>query len=138
MPSAREDYLLRMIQQLGEMLRRLRERLTGKIDAGEAAEVEREARQAIVTLLGPQASLLQHLDPASAVRLVANADRIALWMAFMRVQADAQRASGATDVAERLAARATAIEQAARAAWPRTVRKSGRARALFVNSAHTD
>jgi hypothetical protein len=118
MPSAREDYLIRLIQQLGEMLRRLRERLTGKVDAGEAAAVEREAGQAIVTLLGPQAPLLQQLDPATAVRLVADADRVALWVGFMRLQADAEHASGRADAADRLTSRAAALEQAARMLWP--------------------
>ena len=118
MPASREDYLLRMIQQLGEVLRRLRARLTGEPAAGDIAEVEREAGAAIVTLLGPQAPLLQQLDATSAVRIVGAAERVTLWTAFMRVQADAQRASGRVDAADRLAARATALEQAARAAWP--------------------
>jgi hypothetical protein len=118
MPSAREDYLLRLIQQLGEVLRRLRGRLAGKVDTADAAEVEREAGQAIVTLLGPQAPLLQHLDPASAVRLVADADRVAMWGSFLHLQADAQRAGGRVDAADRLTARAAALEQAARALWP--------------------
>jgi hypothetical protein len=116
MPSAREDYLLRMLQQVAAMLARLRERLIGASSA-EAADVEREAGAAITTLLGPQALLLQQLDPTSAVRLVADADRVALWTALMRVQADAQRASGRTDAADRLAARAAALEQAARVVW---------------------
>jgi hypothetical protein len=118
MPSAREGYLIRLIQQVGEVLRRLRERLTGQASAGEAAAVEREAGAAIGTLLGPQAALLRQLDPASAVRLVADAHRVALWVALLRVQADAHRASGAADVADRLAARANALEHAARAEWP--------------------
>ncbi len=118
MPAAREDYLIRLIQQLGEVLRRLRARLVGKVDAGDAAEVEREAGQAIVALLGPQAPLLRQLDPASAVRLVADVDRVALWVQFLRVQADAQRAAGRADAADRLTARAGALEQAARAQWP--------------------
>jgi hypothetical protein len=117
MPSAREDYLLRMLQQLAAMLARLRERLIGASGA-EATEVEREAGGAIVTLLGPQAPLLQQLDATSAVRIAGDAERVALWTAFLRVQADAQRASGRLDAADRLAARATALEQAARAAWP--------------------
>lgn len=117
MPSAREDYLLRMIQQVAAMLARLRERLTSA-SGGEAAEVEREAGAAIATLLGPQASVLQQLDPASAVRLVADADRVALWTALMHLRADALRASDRVDAADRLAARAAALEQAARAAWP--------------------
>jgi hypothetical protein len=118
MPASREDYLIRMIQQLGEVLRRLRERLTGKVDADDAAEVEREAGQAIATLLGPQATLLQQLDPMSAVRIVGDAERVALWTAFMRAQAEAARAGGRVDAADRLATRAVALEQAARAAWP--------------------
>jgi hypothetical protein len=118
MPSAREDYLIRLIQQMGEILRRLRARLTGKVDAGDAAEVEREAGQAIAALLGPQASLLIQLDPTSAVRLVASADRVAVWVDFLRVQAAAQRAGGREAAADRLTARADALAQAARAVWP--------------------
>jgi hypothetical protein len=120
MPSAREDYLLRMIQQLGEVLRRLRARLIGKVDATEVAGIEREAGQAITTLLGPQAPVLQQLDVTSAVRTVGDRDRVAMWVAFLRVQSEAQRASGRIDAADRLAARAAALEQAARAAWPQT------------------
>jgi hypothetical protein len=117
MPASREDYLLRMIQQLGEVLRRLRARLTGVVDAAEAADVEREATAAIATLLGPQAMLLQQLDATSAVRLVGDAERVRLWVALMCVQADALRASGRADAADRLAGRASALEQVARAAW---------------------
>ena len=117
MPSAREDYLIRMIQQLGEVLRRLRQRLTGQVDGSDVAAIDREAGGAIATLLGPQAPLLQQLDAASAVRLVGDADRVALWVAFLRVQADARRAdtrrSDSGEMADRLAARASALEQAA-------------------------
>ena len=118
MPASREDYLLRMIQQLGEVLRRLRERLTGKVDAGDAVEIEREAGAAIATLLGPQAPLLSQLDPTSAVRLVGDAERVGLWISLMRVQSEAQRMHGRADAADRLTARASALERAARTAWP--------------------
>ncbi|MFN2564929.1 MAG: hypothetical protein ABR499_07970 [Gemmatimonadaceae bacterium] len=118
MPTAREDYLIRLIQQLGIMLRRLRERLTGETSVAEATEVEREAGQAIATLLGPQAPLLNQLDATSAARLLGDAGRVSLWVAFLRVQADARRASGGAEAAERLTARAAALEQAARAVWP--------------------
>jgi hypothetical protein len=111
MPSAREDYLLRMLQQLGVVLARLRERLTGATAGAEAADVEREAGSAIATLLGPQAPLLHQLDPASAVRLVGDADKVSLWISFMRVQAEAQRTAGRADAADRLMARAAALEQ---------------------------
>jgi hypothetical protein len=118
MPASREDYLIRMIQQLGEVLRRLRARLTGEPAADDIAEVEREAGAAIATLLGPQAPLLQQLDATSAVRIVGDPKRVALWTAFMRVQADAQRASGRVDAADRLTSRAAALEQAAHALQP--------------------
>jgi hypothetical protein len=121
MPSAREDYLIRMIQQLGDVLRRLRQRLTGQVDAGDAAAIDGEAGAAVATLLGPQAPLLQQLDAASAVRLVGDADRVALWIGFLRLQADARRANNrpGDDSAARLAARAAALEQAA-AQMPRS------------------
>ncbi len=117
MPSAREDYLLRMIQQLGVVLARLRERLTGA-KAEDAGEIEREAGAAVGTLLGPQAPLLGQIDPGTAVRLVGSADRVATWIAFLRVQADAHRLGGRAEAVDRLTARAAALEQAARAAWP--------------------
>lgn len=118
MPAAREDYLIRLIQQLGEVLRRLRGRLAGAPAGGEVAEIHREAGAAITSLLGPQAMLVQQLDASSAVRIIGDAERVALWTGFLRVQADAQRASGRADAAERQTARAAALEQAAAAAWP--------------------
>ena len=105
-----------MLQQLGVVLARLRERLTGATAGAEAADVEREAGGAIATLLGPQAPLLQQVDPASAVRLVGDPDKVALWIAFMRVQAEAQRTSGRAEAADRLTARAAALEQVNEAA----------------------
>ena len=112
MPSAREDYLLRMIQQLGVMLARLRERLTGKLTQTDAEEVDREAYTAIGTLLGPQAAVLNQVDADSAARLLGDPDRVALWVGLLRVRAEAQRALGKNDGAGRLAARADALEKA--------------------------
>lgn len=48
--AAATTTLIRLIQQLGEVLRRLRARLIGRVDVGDATEVESEAGQAIVTL----------------------------------------------------------------------------------------
>ena len=114
MPSAREDYLIRIIQQVGEVLRRLRQRLTGQVDPSDAAEIDGQAAVAITMLLGPQGPLLQQLDAASAVRLIGDADRAALWIALLRVQADARRADSQRrdDSADKLAARAAALEAA--------------------------
>jgi hypothetical protein len=117
MPSAREDYLLRMIQQLGVVLARLRERLTGlssTADATDAAAVDREAYASIGTLLGPQAGVLNQLDADSAARLLGDADRVSLWVAFLRIRAEAQRTMGRPDAADRLATRAEALERVIR------------------------
>ena len=114
MPSAREDYLLRLIQQMATLARRLRERLTGG-SSDEAADVEREAADAVATLLGPQGTLLHALDAASAVRMAGGAERVAAWIALLRVQADAVRVRGDADRAARLDARVAALEQAGRA-----------------------
>lgn len=114
MPSAREDWLLRLIQQMAALARRLRERLTGAGD-DEAAAVEREAADAVATLLGPQAPLLHALDAGSAVRLAGGAERVAAWIALLRVQADAARTRADADRAARLDTRIAALEQARRA-----------------------
>lgn len=114
MPSAREDYLLRLIQQMAALARRLRERLA-RGGPGEAAAVEREAADATATLLGPQAPLLHALDAASAVRLAGGAERVGAWIALLRLQADAARTRGDGDRAARLAARVASLEQAGRA-----------------------
>ena len=118
MPSAREDYLLRLIQQLAGALGRLRERLSGPTAGVEADDIAREAGTEIMRLLGPQALLLQQLDATSAVRIVADPQRVAFWVAFLRVQAEARRVRGDADAAHRVEVRASAIEQAARLAWP--------------------
>src|SRR5690242_7119660 len=95
MQSAREDYLLRMMQQVNASLRRLRERLMGGDgDDAELAAIAREAAEAIVTLLGPQAPLLQHIDATSAVALVAAADRVEAWVGLLDVQATATERRG--------------------------------------------
>jgi len=114
MPSAREDYLLRLIQQMATLARRLRERLAGG-GGDEAAAVEREAADAVATLLGPQGTLLHALDAASAVRLAGGAERVAAWIALLRVQADAARARGDGDRVARLGTRIASLEQAAHA-----------------------
>lgn len=114
MPSAREDWLLKLIQQMAALARRLRERLAGG-RADEAADVEREAVDAVATLLGPQGALLHALDAGSAVRLAGGAERVGAWIALLRVQADAARVRGEADRAARLDTRIAALEQAGRA-----------------------
>lgn len=112
MLTERRDYLLRLIQQAGAAARRLRELLTGVgVDAG---EVSREADQAISALLGggPQAQLLERVDPDTAVRLVGDKERLRVWIDLLRVQAKALHAAGSDGQAHGVEARAAALEAA--------------------------
>ena len=106
MPAARDDYLLRMITQAAAAMRRLREKLLG----GESAdEVVRDASAAIGALLGPQRSLLERLDPASASGIVGNADTVRAWSSLLLLQSEAESRRGNAAEATRLAARARAL-----------------------------
>jgi len=109
MSSQREDYLLRLIRQAAEALRRLREALTGE---AAPAEIERDAGAAIGELLGPRHGLLSSLDPVSAASLVADPRRIELWANLIRVQAAARRRLGDEAGALTLEGRAGALQRA--------------------------
>lgn len=110
MPSQREDYLLRLIRQVAEALRRLREALRGEADP---SEVAREAADAIGQLLGPRSQLLSSLDARSAAALLADTRRVALWADLLRVEAAARRKLGDSASAGILEKRAEDLERAA-------------------------
>lgn len=101
-----DDYVLRLIRQAAEMVRRLRERLTG---GAPSAEVVAASRAAQGELLGPGAGLLQQVDAATAAWMVGDAERVLLWADLLRVEAGAHRAAGDVDGAVRLEARAAAL-----------------------------
>lgn len=109
MSSQREDYLLRLLRQAAEALRRLREALQGEASA---TEIEKEADAAIGELLGPRYGLLSSLDPLSAASLVADPRRMELWANLIRVQSAARRQSGDEAGAAVLEQRASALERA--------------------------
>ena len=113
--NTQEDYLLRMIRQAAELLRQLRRRLLG----GElsAETIRQDAAVAIDFLLGPQATVLGVVDPASAVQLVGHPATVGLWTALLDVEADASEASGDATVAMQRRARAAALRDAARHVW---------------------
>ena len=106
MPAARDDYLLRLITQAAAAMRRLRELLVG---GGSAEEVVRDAGAAISALLGPQRSLLERLDAASAASIVGNADTVRAWSSLLLLQSEAEAIRGNTAEANRLSARARAL-----------------------------
>jgi hypothetical protein len=109
MPGARDDYLLRMIQQAAAALRRLRERLGG---GGAAEEVAHDAGAAIGALLGPRRELFERLDPRSAAQLLGDPERVALWADLLAVRADALEATSDATGAARLRERVNALRAA--------------------------
>lgn len=106
MPAARDDYLLRLIQEAAAALRRFRSRLGG----GESPdEVSRDAGVAIGTLLGPQRPLLERLDGWSAANLLGDPERVQLWSELLLLQSDAERVMGRTAKADALKARSVEL-----------------------------
>lgn len=114
MLTERRDYLLRLIQQAAAAARRLRELLTQ--EAAAADEVAREANDAIGALLGGAAhsQLLERVDAETAVRLLADPERVRAWVELLRVQGDALRREGAESRADWLRGRALALDSASK------------------------
>lgn len=104
MPAARDDYIMRMIQQAAEAIRRLRSRL-GNGDSAE--DVLRDADTAIGTLLGPQRAMLDRLDAWSAANLIGDRDRLAVWIDLLRLKSDAANDPA---ISKRLRERADALQ----------------------------
>lgn len=110
MPIAQRDYVLRLIEQIAALLRRLLEKLT----AGRAAapEVVREAQQAQGELLGPLADILPRLDATSAVQALGEPRQVALWIELLRLEATAVRLLGEGERALALERRAGELASA--------------------------
>lgn len=103
----REDWIERVIEQLGAVVTRLAARLG--VGAPAAAEVIREAKAAQGELLGPLAESLPRVDAASAVRLLRDPRAVALYVDLLRVEASARRLDGDEAAAAALEARAAAL-----------------------------
>lgn len=93
--SEQEDYILRMIQEAGEALRRVREMLTRS--AVPTAGVRAELATATTRLLGPEAALLRQLDAETAVRLLNDHRRLDLWVDALELEADALALEGLSE-----------------------------------------
>ena len=109
MPGARDDYLLRLIQQVAAAMRRIRERVK---DGALPDETIRDANAAIGELLGPQRALMEMLDAKSASALAGDYERFELWVALIRLQSDAARVASDVARADKLSARADALDAA--------------------------
>lgn len=115
MPSARDDYLLRMISQVAAAVARLRARLGG---GATAEEIIPEIRAAERELLGSRGELLRSVDAATAAQLLGTPEAVRLWSALLRLEADALSAGGDAARAEPIAMRASQLDQAVGGAPP--------------------
>ncbi len=105
-----EDYLVRLIRQAFDVLRRLRAKLMG--DPRAADEVVRGAREAQGELLGPLFGAMTMVDPDTAVGLMRDRERLEAWVELIRLESDALRAGGDEAAAEAVGRRADAIREA--------------------------
>jgi hypothetical protein len=109
MPLHQRDYILRLIEEAGAAIARLRVML-GAGDASELETVVQEAEAAQAALLPTVWPSVRLLDPRSAVMLIGDTRRVRAWAELLRIQADAHRQAGAVDQAARLTTRAEALE----------------------------
>lgn len=88
--SSREDYLLRMIRQMGAVLARM----LGLKNGGQVQEALRTLDDAEGELLGPMAQVVPRLDPATAAHVLGEPQRIAAWARLLHERADLLRQAG--------------------------------------------
>lgn len=110
MPSSQSDYILRLVEQLGAALRRMRERLARDVSA--APEVLEEAARAQAELLGPLFPTLRSVDAATAVGLVPDSRQVEMWTALLELEAEAAALLGNEAQAAQLRGRAGSIRRA--------------------------
>ena len=90
MSPVRQDFLLRMIEEAFDVIRRIRQRR----QEGDPAAAIREADAAIDALLGPAAGVATRLDPSTAAQLIRNPEQVALWARILADKAEALREGG--------------------------------------------
>ena len=93
--SEQEDYVLRQIRQLAQVLARV----LGLQAKGEMAAADAELSAARAQLLGGRADLVQHLDPASGATLLAAPRAILAAAELCAMEAELLRTRGAVDQA---------------------------------------
>ena len=110
MASAQSDFILRIVEQMGLVLRRLRTRLDG--DDAPADEVFDESERAQAELFGPLWRTLRAVDAQTAISLIPEARRARLWIEFVRFEAEAARKFGDEARASATIRRAEELERA--------------------------
>lgn len=109
--SSREDYLLRMIRELGAVIARM----LGQKNGGQVQEAMATLDEAEGELLGAHAQVVPRVDSATAAHILAEPQRIAAWARLLHERADLLRLAGDPDGAALLAVRARELAAEARA-----------------------
>lgn len=110
MPLGSRDYILRMIEKLGEFLAAIaNKRREGKLD--EAAD---DLARAKADLLGPLARSVGSLDASTVVMLLGDASKARAYAQLLEAEADVAADRGDDRAASGLRTRAAAITAAIR------------------------
>ena len=107
--SSQEDFLLREIRRIGEMIARA----LGFRSKQELPAARAEIDSAYSTLLGPQAPIFRALDVESVVRLVNDAKKLAVLARLTAIDALFAGDAGNDGARRQLHSRAIAIAEAA-------------------------
>ena len=107
--SSQEDFLLREIRKIGEMIARA----LGFRSKQDLPAARTEIDSAYATLLGPQGPILRVLDVESVVRLVNDARKLAVLARLTAVDAALAGDAGNVSARQQLMARAIAIADGA-------------------------
>jgi hypothetical protein len=109
--TSRQDYLLRMIEQIVQVLTRV----IAMGRAGDFHEALTQLRTANELLLGPFSDVLPRLDSASAAQMLGNPDQLLAYARLISAEADVRRMMGDAAAAEGLAQRSLELALEARA-----------------------
>jgi hypothetical protein len=110
MAPLRDDYLLRTIEHAFQVLRRI----LGCSTEQEIPDALRDLDGALDEVLGPAASVVQRLDAATAVPLIADPNRAGVWARLLAERAGLLR-EASDPTAPAVAARALEVALEARA-----------------------
>ncbi|NQV29582.1 MAG: hypothetical protein HQ508_01725 [Candidatus Marinimicrobia bacterium] len=105
MASIREDYIMRMIQMIGEViLAALKLRKTGHI-----VEADQTLSDALLTIMPEHADLVDMVDEKTAISLLGNSQLIEVYVELLLERAEIKIALDALNEAEQVQSRALRI-----------------------------
>jgi hypothetical protein len=101
--SEKKDYILRMIEEIRQMLAAMMGRVR---DGGDPSELLARARESVGRLLGPLAGVAPRMDSVTAAQMVGEPDVLYAWAEVTAAEADVHRSQGDAPTANAAARRA--------------------------------